>query len=123
VASLSGRNAQWYGLNQYLLYTINEKWSAGMRGEWFRDVDGTRVCGLGSVGYRGWAGAGGYAGDFYEITLGMNWKPKANIWLRPEIRWDWYNGLPSVRGSEPLPFDGGLKDSQFTYATDLVVTF
>ena len=32
--------ARWYGLDQYLLYTINPKLSAGARIEWFRDEEG-----------------------------------------------------------------------------------
>jgi hypothetical protein len=39
------RSAEWYGINQYLFYTINDCWKAGMRVEWFRDDDGVRVGG------------------------------------------------------------------------------
>ena len=34
---------KWYGLDQYLIYTINPKLSVGSRVEWFRDEDGDRV--------------------------------------------------------------------------------
>jgi len=114
-------DAEWYGINQYLLYTLNEKWAAGMRIEWFRDDDGTRVMGLGNLDARGWAGAPGFSGSFTELTLGLNWKPKANIFIRPEVRWDWYDG--STNGGGQLPFDAGNSSSQFTVATDLVITF
>lgn len=113
--------AQWYGANQYLLYTINACWSAGMRAEWFRDDDGTRVAGLGNIN-RGWMAPGGYAGDFYELTLGLNWKPKANVLFRPEVRYDWYNG-PAAPTTYPLPFGDGLSRDQLTYGADLVITF
>ncbi len=116
--------AQWYSINQYLMYTINEKWGAGLRVEWFHDDDGTRVLGLGNLDARGWSapsGAPGYAGDFSELTLGVNWKPKANILVRPEVRWDWYDGTTNAAAS--LPFDGGNSDQQFTFATDVVVMF
>jgi len=36
-------SADWYGVNQYLFYKINCNLSAGVRAEWFRDDDGTRV--------------------------------------------------------------------------------
>ena len=36
-------DSEWYGINQYLLYTINDCWKMGGRFEWFRDDDGTRV--------------------------------------------------------------------------------
>jgi len=55
-----------YGINQYLLYTINDCWKAGLRGEWL-DQDGT---------------------EYVGVTAGLNYKPHANITLRPEVRWD-----------------------------------
>ncbi len=117
--------ADWYSINQYLLYTINKKWSAGMRAEVFRDDDGTRVLGLGNLDARGWApangGLPGYNGCFTELTLGVNWKPKSNILFRPEVRWDWYDGSRNL--SNQLPFDDGNSSHQFTVAADLVITF
>ena len=44
-----GQDAEWYGINQYLFYTINDCWKAGLRGEWFRDDDGFRVFGVGAA--------------------------------------------------------------------------
>lgn len=117
-------NADWYGIAQYLIREINPHWSAGMRIEWFRDEDGTRVLGLGNLpNADGWLGAPGYAGSFTELSLGLNWKPKPNIICRPEVRWDWYDGAPNPNGPDPLPFDDGASPSQFTFATDLVVMF
>jgi hypothetical protein len=116
--------AEWYGINQYLLYALSEHWSAGVRVEWFRDDDGVAVYGLDNLpNGRGWRGAPGYVGNFSELTLGLNWKPKPNVSIRPEARWDWYDGLPNPAGPYPLPFDNGTSSHQFTLATDLVVTF
>ena len=117
-------DADWYGINQYLMYTLTDKWSAGMRIEWFRDDDGTRVLGLGNLDAQGWSapsGAPGYSGSFTELTLGLNWKPKSNIFVRPEVRWDWYDGTTNANAL--LPFDAGNSSSQFTLATDVIVTF
>lgn len=117
-------DAEWYSINQHLIYTINEKWSAGMRVEWFRDDDGTRILGLGNLDARGWSppsGAPGYHGALTELTLGLNWKPKSNLFIRPEVRWDWYDGSSNNAGQRP--FDGGNSSSQFTFATDLILTF
>ncbi|NQU24251.1 MAG: porin [Candidatus Nealsonbacteria bacterium] len=116
-------DAEWYGINQYFLYTINETWSAGLRVEWFRDDDGTRVLGVGNLSARAWIAAPGFAGDFTELTLGLNWKPKANITFRPEVRWDWYDGPANAAGPYPLPYDNGTSSSQFTLAADVIVTF
>ena len=124
LGQVNNPDAQWYGINQYFLYTINPKWSIGTRVEWFRDEDGTRVMGIGNLpGAYGWLGAAGYAGDFTEVTLGLNYKPHANVTLRPEVRWDWYNGPPNAAGPYPLPFDDGASSRQFTLAVDLTVTF
>ena len=65
----TGGYAQWYGLDQYLFYTINEHWSIGSRVEWFRDQDGAVVCGIGNVNY-GWTGKPGFQGTFTEATFG-----------------------------------------------------
>ncbi len=114
-------DADWYSINQHLLYTLSKKWSAGARIEWFRDDDGTRVLGLGNLDCQGWDGLPGFNGSFTELTLGLNWKPRANILVRPETRWDWYSGSTNLAGE--LPFDDGTSSSQFTFATDVVVMF
>ncbi len=118
----SGDDAEWYGLNQYFLYTINPCWSANLRFEWLRDDDGAKIVGLGAAvpGTRAWTGSG-FAGNFYELTAGVTWRPNANVMVRPEIRWDWYDGLRN--GSGQLPFDALSASHQFTFATDVIFTF
>lgn len=72
-------NAEWYGITQYLLYTINDCWKAGFRFEWFDDADGIRIStvndGLNDLHYWG-------------ATVGLNWQPTPNIIVRPEMRFD-----------------------------------
>lgn len=112
----------WYGINQYLLYRINCCWSAGLRIEWFRDDDGYRVTGL----RPGNAIQGAsFPGNFYECTLGLNYKPNANLAVRPEVRWDWYHGLPNQNPGvgATFPYDAGTRTNQFTYGLDLVYQF
>jgi len=118
----TGADAQWYGLDQYLIYKLNSRWSAGLRTEWFRDAEGTRVVGVGNwIGSnKGWQGYG-FAGDFYEVSAGLNWRPHPNLVLRPELRWDWYDGPANPDGD--LPFDDGTAKNQFLAAVDLIVTF
>lgn len=112
--------AEWYGLNQYLLYTINPCWSANLRAEWLRDDDGVRVAGPGNIpGIYAWSGRG-YAGNFYEVTAGLNWRPNGNWIVRPECRYDWYSGPAGPVG---LPFDGGDASDQFTFGMDAILTF
>lgn len=97
----------WYGIVQYLLYDLNECLGAGARFEWFRDDDGVRVPdSLGNMN----------AGNFFALTMGLNYKPHTNVVLRPEVRWDWSNG-----GARP--FDDGSDKNQFTAGMDAILTF
>jgi hypothetical protein len=109
-------DAQWYGVNNYLLYELSRCLAAGLRAEWFRDDDGVRVTGLGD----GNRNQGPFVGNFYEITAGINWKPHPNILVRPEARWDWFD-LDGPGGRQP--YDAGRANDQFLWGCDLVVTF
>ena len=50
----------------------------------------------------------------YELTGGVNWKPHPNFVLRPEIRYQWGQGLAD---------NLGLPDSETIFGMDAVVTF
>jgi hypothetical protein len=97
--------AKWNGLGQYLFYTINEKWRAGMRFEWFRDESGIRVP------------RGVPNGDYYELTAGLNWLPSSRVSVRPEIRYDWV-GTPNL-----TPFVDASKSYQLLLDCDVIVKF
>ncbi|MBN2473561.1 MAG: porin [Pirellulales bacterium] len=105
-SNLPGGDNEWYGVNQYLVYQLNDRWAGGLRFEWFRDDNGARVI-------------QGNAGDYYELTAGLNYKPHANVMLRPEIRFDWYDG--GVGGGRP--FGNGTRNEQFSGGFDCIVTF
>ena len=115
-----GGYADWYGMAQYLIYTINKQWSAATRVEWFRDQDGAAVSGVGNVNL-GWSALPGFAGTFTEWTTGLNYRPYPNVVIRPELRCDWYGGTHNVQGQ--LPFGDGTRSEQLTFATDMIVTF
>ena len=100
--ALAGNDTEWYGINQYFLYQLNKCWATGMRFEWFRDDDGARV-------------VAGNPGDYYELTAGLNWKPHANLTIRPELRYDWFEGT-----GRPYP---GNRLNQFTGGFDVIATF
>lgn len=101
--------AEWYGINQYLFYRFNECWAAGLRAEWFRDDDGFRIDPDGND-------ATFFPGNYYEVTAGINWQPTANFRLRPEIRWDWFDGAGT-------PFNNQTEDFLFTMGCDGVLTY
>lgn len=96
---------EWYGVNQYLFYKLNNCWKAGVRYEWFRDDDGSRIP---------IPGNNGTGGDFQAATLGLNWMPNRNWTVRPEARWDWADNNLGVYGGQ---------NSMFTLGCDAVFTF
>ncbi len=101
-AIAQGQNAQWYSIVQYLTYQAADTWGVGVRGEWFRDQNGFRYS----------AGEASY----YEVTLGLNWKPKTWLMIRPEVRYDWSQ-------AQVAPFDGGQRPDQFLLGIDGVIQF
>ena len=87
----------------------------------FELVDGVRVTGI----RNGNPIAGeGFAGNFYEVTVGANWRPNDNVVVRPEVRLDWYEGEDGTPGGLIGPFDDGFeKSDMFTAAVDLIFEF
>jgi hypothetical protein len=93
--------AQWYGINQYLFYNFSETLIGGMRFEWFRDNNGYRVLNPIRNYWVNGDWQGGYQGNFWQATWGLNWRATNNWIIRPELRYDWYS--PDKSGT-PLPF-------------------
>ncbi len=118
-----GANDNWYGTEQLLTYQLNRKWSAGVRYEYVRDEGGERIAGVGNVLLtdRGWDGLPGFTGSFQDVSLGLNYRPTMNMVVRPETRWDMYDGPRNPAGQ--LPYGNHTRSSQFTFACDLIVTF
>jgi hypothetical protein len=96
----TSRNAQWYGLGSWWLYEFTEKLVGVYRAEAFRDEGGSRT---------------GHDDTYYEMTLGLIYKPKPWFWLRPETRFDWASGT--------APYNNDHSFSQFTYAFDFIFLF
>ena len=59
-----------------------------------------------------------FAGNFYEVSLGLNWTPTANWTVRPELRYDWFDGV-SLNGLRP--YDAGTQDDQFLLGFDAIL--
>ena len=107
-ALAGGGTAYWYNVVQYIAYEINPCWTAGVRFEWFDDIEGFIVDPTPGPGV------------FYDLTLGLNYTPNEKVIIRPEIRWDWFN---ADSGVGPGPFKDGTERSQFMAAVDVIVTF
>ena len=88
--------ANWFGVVQYLSYKLSPRLSATTRLEFFDDVQGNRT---------------GYKGLYTAVTGGFDFRPRPNIILRPELRYD--------HNDSSQPFEG---DSSLLTATfDLIV--
>ena len=131
------QNAEWYGINQYLIYDVNDKLSAGLRAEWFRDNNGFRVNGPGrcvaannlvngaASNYACNAGAwGNYleptsgigrGSGYYALTAGFSYKPAKWLNLRPNVRWD--------HSDQVNAFAGGYSQDQVLFTADAIITF
>jgi putative OmpL-like beta-barrel porin-2 len=105
----TGDDSDWYGINQYLTYDINDQLSAGLRAEWFSDraTDGAGGSRLGQ----------NFNANYYAVTAGVNYSPVEWLKFRPEVRYDWAdtNGAGTVFG--------GNKNDQVQVAMDFILTF
>lgn len=103
-----GGLAQWYSFNQYLFWRFNERWAGGVRLEYFRDNNGYLVTipirNLSEAGNPGFYSSG-FAGNFWELTWGLNYRPNRYWVFRPELRYDWFT--PNA-GVTKRPYGSGV---------------
>ncbi|MEM8865377.1 MAG: outer membrane beta-barrel protein [Planctomycetota bacterium] len=85
------------GINQYLFYTLSERVALGTRLEWWKS-DGQ---------------------SFNEVTFGVNYRPHANVVIRPEYRYDW---TPTDNGYGANSV-GVFRDEESTFGIDMVITY
>lgn len=122
-ASTERVNGRWASITNYLFYRINEKWSLGGRFEWFQDSGHSKIATmpLHSEGPGGrWLGVHGR--NYYNFTIGANWKPTPYFTLRPEIRWDWSDVKIMPHRPEGL-YNGFSRDNLCTIAIEGVLKF
>ena len=99
--------ATYSGVEGQLQYKIDAKLAAAGRLELFRDRNGFALFPNTTV-----------AGDFYEATLGLQWRPAKNLLIRPELRYDWQGHNNGANA-----FAGGTKSNQLLFATDIVLQY
>ena len=93
-----------FGMINYFIYSLNDKWSLGSRTEWFNYT--TQQV---------------HNGDVYNQTVGINYKPNANLTFRPEVRTIWdkeRNGTNETSSNTGLPMP-----SMTVFGTDMIFTF
>ena len=100
--------AQWYSFAQWVFWKFNDRWTGGVRLEYFRDNNGyvfylpfRNVAQANNPGYY----TGGFAGNFWDLTWGLNYRPSSRWVLRPELRYDWFS--PNA-GVTARPYGRGL---------------
>lgn len=125
-------DATGFGVAQYFIYTINDLFSVGVRGEIWRDGDAFYVASFAENddlvdGLRGGAvtfdprTVGGGKTTYGALTLGLNIKPPvpkpaASLVVRPELRFD-----GALNGTHP--FNDSSDSAQFTAGIDVIITF
>ncbi|MDR0337809.1 MAG: porin [Planctomycetaceae bacterium] len=91
-----------YGIANYLIYQFNDRLGVGLRAEWAN---------LNNIF--------GYGNDLSEYTFCVNWKPYANISIRPEIRYDY----SANKNAGEKPFNRGENRDQFSGGITGVISF
>ena len=141
----TSQNPQWYGIHSDLFYDVMDGLGAGLRVEWFRDNDGFRVGAPGRVGAGinpnnpNNGGTTNFVGanytvsylsaSYYEVTLGLNWKPLKWLTVRPNARFDWISASSLAGAGTPgySPFgynsSGAPQTTQFLLSTDAIIMF
>ena len=92
----------WYGIYTIGILHLNPLWDVMARGEWFRDVEGTRT---------------GFDAHYAQATLGLNWHPSDCFEFRPEIRGDFADQPAFGNAGNPQ------KNSQLTGALSFLLKF
>ena len=66
--------------------------------------------------------AQGFAGNFYELSTGLNYTPTANLTLRGEVRYDKFSGVSTTTpGLEP--YGDGTRTDQVLFSIDGIYLF
>lgn len=99
----NGTTADWYGINQYLTYDVNDQVAIGVRAEWFNDNGGAQR-----------VNAAGIGANYLAASFGINYAPVNWFKLRPEIRYDW---------ADANVFNNNRDKDQIGIAMDMVFTF
>jgi hypothetical protein len=127
----NNNTADFYSFTQYLFYTINPCWKAGLRYDAFVDDQGFCLNGLRNATYAdgSWFTGGnptvvgtGVPTTVQAISAGLNWTPNNNIRVRPELRWDWASGQGANGGIYQVG-STGTSNGQFTGACDVIIQF
>jgi len=104
---------QAYVFANHLIYKINDKWKTGLRVEWLQN-NGGPFSGVDSSQLAA-------SGNYYDITLGLNWQARPHVRFRPELRYDWQS--PYQPEDQPLSYDDNTSAKQWLFSCDVLWEF
>lgn len=132
-----GKPVNGFGIAQYASYTLTDTLTLNGRAEFWRDDNNYFVAAFsgnndpvraqqGLTPISAIYGAGGTNATYTALTAGVTWKPAvvapvSGLLVRPEVRWDHAYTSKKTFNIDP-PGSKGTNDN-FTFATDVVITF
>jgi len=111
-------DSEWYGVNVAARYKIRNNLHFNTRAEWFADEDGANILWILDPDLNApidAAGSNRAKGDVYSFTTNLSWDPTPNLNLRPELRYDYFDGTGKM-------FSEG-RDDQFLGTLNAVLKF
>lgn len=102
-------DSEWYGANINYTHRFRADTQLGLRAEWLRDDKGAHALLP--------------AGDYSALTANISWWPTKKLRLRPEIRYDQYNGDGKPFGGKVPSIFFGEKKEQWTTSVDATLFF
>lgn len=98
-------NSEWYGVNLNYHHRLRDDLQASLRVEWLRDDDAAHALLPG--------------GDYHAVTANLAWWPTPALRIRPELRYDVYQGDGKPFGGQVPTVFFGETDRQWIAAVDL----
>ena len=103
-----GPKEHFYGVWNVFSFHATPEWDVNLRNEWYDDVNGG-----------GYPGGSGFANNYYEMTVGLDYHPTPWLQVRPELRGDFADQTPAFGA-----FDHPHKQKQqFVALLNMVIKF
>lgn len=77
------QDSAWYGANIGARSKVKDNLHVAGRAEWFRDENAANIL---------WSSRGASGGNVFSLTGALEWQPTPQLRIRPEVRFDSYNG-------------------------------
>lgn len=97
-------DSEWYGINGSLLWQVKKDLQLGLRAEWFEDKQGAYFLLP--------------AGEYNAVTVNASWYPEPWLRIRPELRFDRYEGAGAPFGGELPAIYNGRETEQTLFSVD-----